>query len=94
MKSSETLSTPSSKLFTDFDVKTGGISSSTDSSTCHDVPTVAAAKPALAPAETAAAYMTTNPTPQELEHFRSSGSSTEIIESWTWGNAPGETSTK
>jgi hypothetical protein len=82
----------------DFDVKTSGVSSSTDSSTCHDIPTVAAAKPPLAASETAAvvglltAATNCNVTPgsQDLEHVGAGGSSTDIIDSWTWGNTPGK----
>ena len=79
----------------DFDVKTSGVTSSTDSSTCHDIPTVAAAKPTLAASETAvvdllaaATNCNVSPGPQDLEHL--GASSTEIIDSWTWGNTPGQ----
>ena len=84
-------------VFADFDVKTSGVSSSTDSSTCHDIPTVAAAKLPLAASETAVVDLLTAatncnviPGSQDLEHLGTSGSSTEIIDSWTWGNTPGE----
>ena len=79
----------------DFDVKISGVTSSTDSSTCHDVPTVAAAKPPLAALETAVVDLLTaatncNVTPGSQDLGNLGTSSTEIIDSWTWGNTPGK----